>query len=86
MPAEIRLRLSTSGYRRVALPTTRRAPVVRSTARAAAPAPVRAVVETWPIDSEESVQRVSLSGGEALRLVRILVGSVDDLTFLERAA
>jgi hypothetical protein len=39
----------------------------------------------WPIDGEEPVQRVSLSGGEALRLARILVRLVDDRTFVERA-
>jgi hypothetical protein len=43
------------------------------------------VVETWPIDSEQPVQRVSLSRGEALRLASILVRLVDDLTLVERA-
>ena len=52
----------------------------------AAPAPARVVVETWPIDSEQPVQRVSLIRGEALRLARILVRLVDDRTFVERAA
>jgi hypothetical protein len=52
---------------------------------AAAPAPARVVVEMWPIDGEEPVQRVSLGGGEALRLARILVRLVDDRTFVERA-
>jgi len=32
------------------------------------------------------LQRISLSRGEALRLTRILVRLVDDLTFVERAA
>jgi hypothetical protein len=44
------------------------------------------VVGTWPIDSQQPVQRVSLSRGEALRLARILVRLVDDLTFVERAS
>ena len=44
------------------------------------------VVETWPIDSEQPVCRVSRSCGEALRLARILVRLIDDLTFVERAA
>jgi hypothetical protein len=52
---------------------------------AAAPAPARVVVETWLIDGEEPVPRVSLSLGETLRLARILVRLVDDLTFVERA-
>jgi hypothetical protein len=37
------------------------------------------------IDSEKPVQRVSLTCREALRLARILLRLVDDLTFVERA-
>ena len=45
----------------------------------------RVVIETWPSDSDEPAQRVSLSLGEALHLARIL-HVADDLTFVSRAA
>ena len=72
-----------AGYRRVALRPP--APFWFGQPReAAAPAPARVVVR--PIDTEQPVQRVTLSGGEALRLARVLVRLVDDLTFVDDAA
>jgi hypothetical protein len=45
----------------------------------------RAVLETWPLESTEAAQRISLTPAGALHLARILVHIADGLTFTERA-
>jgi hypothetical protein len=49
------------------------------------PASPRVVLEAWTSD-DETVQRISVTPGEALRLARILVRWADELTFIQRAA
>ncbi len=51
----------------------------------AAPASPRVVLEAWTGD-DETVQRISVTPGEALRLARILVRCTDELTFPRCAA
>jgi hypothetical protein len=46
----------------------------------------RLVIETWQSNAEEPSQRISVNAGDALRLARILVRLVDELTFINRAA
>jgi hypothetical protein len=53
---------------------------------AAPPSEARVVVETWPANTDEPSQRVSIGPADALHLARILVRLVDELTFLNRAA
>jgi hypothetical protein len=53
---------------------------------AAQPREARIVVETWPANTDELSQRISISPGDALRLARILVRLADDLTFTRHAA
>lgn len=49
-------------------------------------APTRVVIETWESASGETVTRLSVSPGEALRLARVLTHLVDEITFARRAA
>jgi hypothetical protein len=51
----------------------------------AEPASPRVVLEAWTGDGQ-TVQRISLPPGEALRLARILTRCVDELTFTKRVA
>jgi hypothetical protein len=53
---------------------------------AAQPREARIVVETWRVNGDEASQRISINTGNALRLARILVRLVDELTFVRRTA
>ena len=53
---------------------------------AAEPFAARVVIETWQPDADEPSQRISVSAGSALRLARVLIHLVDELTFVTRAA